>query len=56
MANAPKAVDLVLGGWMLSGVLTLRTGVPLTITESPDTRTPIGGSPAKPHCRWESAY
>jgi hypothetical protein len=37
MANAPRAVDLVLGGWMLSGVLTLRTGVPLTITESPDT-------------------
>jgi hypothetical protein len=29
--------DAILGGWMTSGVLTFRTGLPLTIGETPDT-------------------
>ena len=36
-AQAPRAVNAVIGGWRLSGVLTLRTGMPLTIVETPDT-------------------
>jgi hypothetical protein len=37
LSGAPRVVDAVLGGWMTSGVLTFRTGLPLTIGESPDT-------------------
>jgi hypothetical protein len=36
MTNAPGFVNAVLGGWVTSGVLTLRTGLPLTINESVD--------------------
>ena len=36
-AGAPRAVNAVIGGWVTSGVLTLRTGLPLTIIETPDT-------------------
>jgi hypothetical protein len=32
-----RVVDAILGGWMTSGVLTFRTGLPLTIGETPDT-------------------
>ncbi|MBI3695812.1 MAG: TonB-dependent receptor [Acidobacteria bacterium] len=37
LAGASRLTDAVLGGWMTSGVLTFRTGLPLTIGESPDT-------------------
>src|SRR5439155_5710859 len=37
LGGAWRGVDAILGGWMTSGVLTLRTGLPLTIGESPDT-------------------
>src|SRR5207244_3530043 len=30
-------VNAILGGWMTSGVLTFRTGLALTIGETPDT-------------------
>ncbi len=36
-SGANRAVNAVVGGWMVSGVLTLRTGLPLTIIETPDT-------------------
>jgi hypothetical protein len=32
-----RLTDALLGGWMTSGILTFRTGLPLTIGESPDT-------------------
>jgi hypothetical protein len=34
LGNAPKAVDLILGGWQLRGVGTARAGLPLNITIS----------------------
>jgi outer membrane receptor protein involved in Fe transport len=37
LSNAPGAVNGILGGWRVSGVLSLRTGLPLTIIETPDT-------------------
>jgi hypothetical protein len=37
LGGASRAVDALLGGWMTSGVLTFRTGLPLTIGETPDT-------------------
>ena len=37
LGSASHAVDALLGGWMTSGVLTFRTGLPLTIGETPDT-------------------
>jgi hypothetical protein len=37
LGGASRVTDAVLGGWMTSGVLTFRTGLPLTIGESPDT-------------------
>lgn len=36
LSTAPGFVNAVLGGWVTSGVLTLRTGLPLTIGESSD--------------------
>ena len=46
--SAPRAVDLVLGGWVTSGVLTLRTGLPLTINESVDASN-TGSSAPRPN-------
>ena len=37
LRNAGGLPNAILGGWMTSGVLTFRTGLPLTIGESPDT-------------------
>ena len=37
LGGASKAIDTVAGGWMTSGVLTFRTGLPLTVGETPDT-------------------
>ncbi len=37
LKDAPKLVDQILGGWELSGILTLRTGLPFTPTISSDT-------------------
>jgi hypothetical protein len=37
LGGAPAAVNALLGGWTTSGVLTLRSGLPLTIGEAPDT-------------------
>ena len=37
LGGASRLTDAVLGGWMTSGVLTFRTGLPLSIGESPDT-------------------
>jgi hypothetical protein len=34
LGKAPAAVDLLLGGWQLSGIGTARTGLPLNITIS----------------------
>ena len=36
LSHAPKLVDEALGGWELSGILTLRTGLPFTPTISSD--------------------
>ena len=33
MSNAAKPVDLVLGGWQVSGITTIQHGVPLAITD-----------------------
>ena len=35
--GAGGIANAILGGWMTSGVLTFRTGLPLTIGETPDT-------------------
>jgi hypothetical protein len=37
LGGANRLTDGILGGWMTSGVLTFRTGLPLTIGETPDT-------------------
>jgi hypothetical protein len=37
LADASGFTNALLGGWMTSGVLTFRTGLPLTIGETPDT-------------------
>ena len=37
LGAANGLTDAILGGWMTSGVLTFRTGLPLTIGETPDT-------------------
>jgi hypothetical protein len=37
LGGAPRVIDTLLGGWMTSGVLTFRTGLPLTAGETPDT-------------------
>jgi hypothetical protein len=59
LGNAPKAVDLILGGWQLSGIGTARAGLPLNITIS----RPAGALPdqinsgQRPNCvAGESLY
>lgn len=42
-ANSPSAVNFVLGGWQLSGILVLRTGNPLTIGVQGDLLNTGGG-------------
>ena len=37
LGRAPRFTDVFLGGWNSSGVLTFRTGLPVTVGESPDT-------------------
>jgi hypothetical protein len=37
LSGASRVTDLILGGWNSSGVLTFRTGLPVTAGESPDT-------------------
>jgi hypothetical protein len=37
LGGAPRFADAILGGWNTSGVLTFRTGLPVTVGESPDT-------------------
>jgi len=48
MSNAPGIVNGVLGGWIVSGVLTTRTGFPLTIGESSDVSN-TGSSAPRPN-------
>ncbi len=48
LSNAPAAVNAILGGWRMSGVVTFRTGMPLTIIETPDT-TNTGSSGPRPN-------
>jgi hypothetical protein len=37
LSGIPRPVNMILGGWNSSGVLTFRTGLPMTAGESPDT-------------------
>ena len=45
LGDASGLANTVLGGWMTSGVLTFRTGLPLTIGETPDTSNAGSSSP-----------
>jgi hypothetical protein len=47
-SNASGLVNAIIGGWMASSVLTLRTGLPLTIIETPDTSN-TGSSGPRPN-------
>lgn len=47
MSGSPQVLNAIFGGWVTSGVLTLRTGLPLTIGESPDTSN-TGSSAPRP--------
>ena len=37
LTGSARLADLILGGWNSSGVLSFRTGLPVTVGESPDT-------------------
>jgi hypothetical protein len=43
-----RVADALLGGWMTSGVLTFRTGLPLTVGETPD-RSNAGSLAPRPN-------
>jgi hypothetical protein len=47
LANAPKAVDFVLGGWELAGILSLQSGAPFTVTSGRD-RANVGAGGQRP--------
>src|SRR4051794_22327352 len=46
--TAPRALNLIAGGWVISGVAALRTGLPLTIGESVDVSN-TGSSAPRPN-------
>ncbi len=48
LSNANRLTNAILGGWMTSGVLTLRTGLPLTIVEAADASN-TGSSGPRPN-------
>ena len=52
-SNMNRAADGILGGWMLSGVLTTHTGFPLTIKVSGD---PPGPAPAASAPMWSGLH
>jgi outer membrane receptor protein involved in Fe transport len=47
LANAPRAVDFVLGGWELAGILSLQSGAPFTVTSGRD-RANVGAGGQRP--------
>jgi len=47
-ANVPKALDLVVGGWQVSGVARFASGLPLQITQ-PNTLSTYGYAVARPN-------
>jgi hypothetical protein len=44
LAQAPRGVDLVLGGWQINGIYTARTGSPFTVTQAGDAPNTGDGS------------
>jgi hypothetical protein len=48
LSNTPAVVNAIISGWRMSGVVTLRTGMPLTVVETPDT-TNTGSSGPRPN-------
>ena len=48
LANAPRAVDLLLGGWQWQGINTLQSGVPYSVSINVD-RANTGASPQRPN-------
>ena len=48
LSNTPSVVNAIIGGWRMSGVVTWRTGMPLTIVETPDN-TGTGSSGPRPN-------
>ena len=44
LLNRSKALDWIIGGWNLSGVMTLQSGLPISIfSTAPNTISPFGG-------------
>jgi len=54
MGSAPKAVDLVLGGWQVNGILTNQTGTPLQIGNGANN-TNLGSPGQRPNNNGTSA-
>jgi hypothetical protein len=48
LSHTPGVVNALIAGWRMSGVVTFRTGMPLTIIETPDT-TNTGSSGPRPN-------
>jgi hypothetical protein len=48
LGHASRVTNALLGGWMTSGVLSLRTGLPLTIVEAADVSN-TGSSAPRPN-------
>jgi hypothetical protein len=51
MTDAPRAVDLILGGWQINGITTFQTGQPLVIT----TNIPTTSGASRPNNTGQSA-
>ena len=51
LGSAPRALDLILGGWQLNGIATFQSGQPLVIT----TAIPTTSGATRPHNNGQSA-
>jgi hypothetical protein len=47
LSSAPRAADLILGGWQMNGIYTARTGSPFTVTQPGDAPN-VGDGSARP--------
>lgn len=54
-SSMPAALDYVLGGWQVNGIVTLQTGTPLVITQN-QNNTGLGSSSQRPNNNGTSAY
>ena len=54
LLNQGRAANAILGGWQVAALVTMRSGIPFTVTTSGGITNAGRGGPAEPRRRWNS--